>query len=183
MAADASEKPKLMNDMDEDDEPSVFIWSRLLKQNHSNSQAQSKLMDDMDEDHELLVYKQNRPPKQNQSNSHTQKPSSQELDLQLGRPMPNVLAQNGRRFEVQKSMVLSFSKSPPVKSPVTGLEASNSSAKASPLRSPNANLKPSATYRSENVTQLRKVEKPSTGPASTSLSKINLNNTCKGSNA
>ncbi|KAL2472921.1 DNA topoisomerase 1 beta [Forsythia ovata] len=174
MAVEACSKPKLMDDMDEEDEPLVF------KRSTSSS-------------------------KQNQSNSQAQKSSSsQKHDRQLGRPMPDVhvRSQNGKSSVVQKGKMALSSKSPPVKSPLRSPEASNSSAKAYPLMPPEANLRPSATYRSDNVNRPMKVGKPSIGSAaepndsddseddkplsarlSTGLSKINSNNASKGSNA
>ncbi|CAI9760392.1 unnamed protein product [Fraxinus pennsylvanica] len=148
MAADASEKPKLMDDMDEDNEPSVF--------------------------------KRSRPSKQNQSNSLAQKSSSsQKLDRQLGRPIPDVRAENGKTFGVQKGKMISSSKSPPVKSPPCSLQASNSSAKASSPSYPKANLKHSEAYCSENVNQPMKVDKPSTGPAAEPNARSNATCLCK----
>ncbi|CAI9778353.1 unnamed protein product [Fraxinus pennsylvanica] len=101
-----------------------------------------KLMDDMDEDDEPLVFKRSSSSsKQNQSNLQLQKSSSsQKLDRQLGRLMPNGRSQNGQSSGVQKGKMVSSSKASPVKSPLRSPEATKSSAKASSLRSPEANL-------------------------------------------
>ncbi|CAA2935333.1 topoisomerase I [Olea europaea subsp. europaea] len=64
-----------------------------------------------------------------------------------------------------KRVMISSSKSPPGKSPPCSLQASNSSAKASSLSYPEANLKHSEAYCSENVNQPMNMEKHSTGPA------------------
>ncbi|CAA2969751.1 topoisomerase I [Olea europaea subsp. europaea] len=165
--------------------------------------AKRKLMDNTDEDDEPLVFKRSSSSsKQNQSNPQVQKSSlSQKLD-RLGRPMPDVRSQNGQSSGLQKGKMVSSSKSPPIKSPLCSPEASNSSAKASLLRSPEANVKSSATNRSGNVNLWMKVEKRSSGPSAdpydsddseddkplsarlpTGLSRINSNNASKGSSA
>ncbi|GFP86880.1 DNA topoisomerase 1 [Phtheirospermum japonicum] len=110
-----------------------------------------KLMDDMDEDEVPLVFKRSSSSssKQNQSTSEAKKSLSQKPDRQVGRPAQDVRSQNGQGT-LQKSKMVSSSKTPPINSPLSSPKSYNSSAKGLVVQSSEVDSKPSTSVTDES---------------------------------
>ncbi|KAL3642943.1 hypothetical protein CASFOL_013758 [Castilleja foliolosa] len=127
-----------------------------------------KLMDDMDEDEVPLVFKRSSSSssKQNKSTLEAKKSLSQNTDRQLGRPAQDVRSQNGQGTMVQKTKMVSSSKTPPLNSPLSSPKSYNSSSKGLVVKSevdskPSTSVKDESNMRSLSVKQHIKDEKPS----------------------
>ncbi|KAL2483757.1 DNA topoisomerase 1 [Forsythia ovata] len=134
---EACAKPKMIDDMDEDDEPLVFKRSRSsLKQNQPNSKTKESL-------------------------------SSKKNDWKFGKPVSDIYSENEKISGVQKVKMAPPLKAPSVKSPLTSSKTSDSSGKASSMGLPNTNSKPStlATDKSKIINKQIEEEKPLTEPA------------------
>ncbi|GFZ07391.1 DNA topoisomerase 1 beta [Actinidia rufa] len=115
MAVEACVNPKLMDDLDDDD------------------------------DTPLVFKRSNTASKQNSLNSATKKSSSQRHDGQSGKQDSQVHLPNGQSSISQKSKPVSSVKGSLVKSPTSSPKVSTSSAKASAVKSPLASPKASTS--------------------------------------
>ncbi|KAL3644309.1 hypothetical protein CASFOL_012241 [Castilleja foliolosa] len=105
--------------------------------------------------------------KQKQSTPEAKKSLSRNPDRQVGRPAKDVRSQNGQGAMVQKSKIVSSSKTAPDNSPLSSPKSYNSSAKGLVVKSSEVYLKPSISVTDESkmsslsVIEHIKDEKPS----------------------
>nr|BAK32961.1 topoisomerase I [Ophiorrhiza ridleyana] len=109
----------------------------------------TNLMEDMEDDEGPVIFKRSNPTsKQNQANAEKKKLSLQKHVGQSAVHTSDVRPANGESSSAQKGRIQPSAETPPVKSPLSSPKASNSSAKASPITSPGANSKLSASATS-----------------------------------
>ncbi|KAE9456471.1 hypothetical protein C3L33_11550, partial [Rhododendron williamsianum] len=139
MAVEACVTPKMMNDIDDDDDEVPLVFKR------SNTASRQNLL-----------------------NSATKKPSSQKHDGPSGKHVSEMRSPNGQNSISQKGKAVPSTKPSPVKSPSASPKASTTTAKASLIQMPVQNSKTSTSVADHskrasqhNPTTSIKEEKPS----------------------
>ncbi|XP_012845487.1 PREDICTED: DNA topoisomerase 1-like [Erythranthe guttata] len=111
------------------------------------------MMEDMDDDDDApLVFKRSGSSSKPKQSEPENKLSSQKHNAQVGRQSSDVRPQNGTNANAQKgkSVTSSSSMKPPVRPSLVSPKSSNSSVKASPIKSPDVNSKPSTSVVGES---------------------------------